>query len=46
MLSTTCNEVIDVVAVKVRNTILRELRDAKYYSVTVDSTADVPHTNH
>ena len=43
--STTCNEAIDVVSVKVRNTrpILRDLLDAKYYSITGDSIAYVSH---
>jgi len=39
--STTCNEIIDLVAQKVLETILLELHQAKYYSITVDSTPDV-----
>lgn len=43
--STACNEFIDVVALQVQKTIPHELREAKYYSITVDSTLDVQHTD-
>lgn len=45
-LSTTiCNEFIDIIGKKVFSTILDELKEAQYYSISVDSTPDVTHTD-
>lgn len=41
--SVTCNEIIDLMAKKVQEVILQELKEAKYYSFTVDSTPDMSH---
>eukprot|EP00918_Siedleckia_nematoides_P048111 GHVU01105364.1.p1 GENE.GHVU01105364.1~~GHVU01105364.1.p1 ORF type:complete len:141 (-),score=11.90 GHVU01105364.1:419-841(-) len=35
-----CDELIDVIGSAVQSTVLERLRKAKYYSMTVDSTAD------
>ncbi|XP_071568451.1 zinc finger MYM-type protein 1-like [Temnothorax nylanderi] len=41
--STTCNEFINLIASKVKNTIVREIQAAKYFSIVVDSTPDIAH---
>ncbi len=43
--STTCNEFISLMASKVRKTILNEIKSSKYYSIIVDSTPDISHTD-
>ena len=39
--STVCEEFIEVIATKVLDTIIFEIKQAKYYSVSVDSTPDI-----
>ena len=39
--STVCEEFIDAIATKVLNIIISQIKQAKYYSVSVDSTPDV-----
>lgn len=41
--STICHELIDIMGKKVLNCIIDELKQAKYYSVSIDSTPDVSH---
>ena len=41
--STICDEFILLLAEKVKSTIVREIKDAKYYGVSIDSTPDVSH---
>jgi len=43
--STVCNELINVLGRKVLSAIVAEVRRAKYYSISVDSTPDVSHTD-
>ncbi|KAG8451639.1 hypothetical protein GDO86_003726 [Hymenochirus boettgeri] len=43
MSSTTVNEFIELMGGKVVDTIVKELDDAKYFSVIVDSTPDLSH---
>lgn len=40
-----CNEFIDIMGKRVLNEILAELRNAKYYSISVDSTPDLSHVD-
>ena len=39
--STVCEEFIDVIATKVLDIFISEIKQAKYYSVSVDSTSDI-----
>ena len=39
--STVCEKFIDVIATKVLDVIISEIKQAKYYSVSVDSTPDI-----
>lgn len=41
---TTQNEIIDVMAKTVRNSILNEIKEAKYYTMLVNCTPDASHT--
>lgn len=41
--STTCNEFISMIAAKVMKTIVAEIKNSKYFSIIVDSTADISH---
>jgi len=43
--STICDEFIDVMGEKTRQTIAEEIREAKYFSVVVDSTPDLSHVD-
>ena len=45
MSSTTCNEFIEILAAKVVAVIVSELKEAKYYSIIVDSTPDLSHVD-
>jgi hypothetical protein len=40
-----CNELIQLVAKKVTESILNDLRGAGYFSLSVDSTADLSHVD-
>ncbi|XP_071578391.1 zinc finger MYM-type protein 1-like [Temnothorax nylanderi] len=42
---TICNELITIIADKTLEIIVNELKDAGYYSVSVDSTPDVSHVD-
>lgn len=45
-LSTTiCEELIEIMASEVRKKIVAEIKLAKYYGVTIDSTPDISHTD-
>ena len=39
--STVCKEFIDTIATKVLDNMISEIKQAKYYSVSVDSTPDI-----
>lgn len=43
--SVICDEVIELLASKVRGIIIDELKQAKYYSIIVDSTLDISQTD-
>ena len=43
--STVCEEFIEILGERVEEVIVDELKAAKYYSVSVDSTPDVSHTD-
>ncbi|XP_065642154.1 uncharacterized protein LOC136073837 [Hydra vulgaris] len=43
--STICDELIDVMGKQVMKTILSEIRGAKFYSISVDSTPDICHVD-
>ena len=43
--STIVEELIQLMAVKVRSTIISEIKQAKYFSVSVDSTPDISHVD-
>lgn len=43
--SKTCDEVIELMAQKVRQVICEELKQSKYYSLIVDSTPDMSHVD-
>ena len=42
---TTCNEIIHLMSQKVRSAIVNEVKDAGYFSLSVDSTPDLSHTD-
>lgn len=42
---TICNEFINLMGDMVRNEIISELKKSKYYSISVDSTPDITHTD-
>ena len=41
--STICNELIDIMGEKVRKLITDQVKETKYFSLTVDSTPDISH---
>lgn len=43
--NSTCDELIGLMASHVRNTIINDIKEAKYLSVIVDSTPDVSHVD-
>jgi len=43
--STTYYEVIHIMKNKIIKTIINEVKDAKYFSIIVDSTPDISHTD-
>lgn len=43
--STICDEVIDLLASKVKKIMVNDIKSAKYFSVIVDSTPDISHTD-
>lgn len=43
--STICDEFIAIIHKKLKETILKEIRNAKYFGLSVDSTPDVSHTD-
>ena len=44
--STVCEEFIDVIAIKVLNIIISEIKQAKDYSKSVSSTPDITNVDH
>ena len=44
--STVCEEFIDVIATKVLDIIISEIKQAKYHSKSVDSTPDITNVDH
>ena len=40
-----CDELINIMANKVMEVIINEVQEAKYYSISVDSTPDITHTD-
>jgi hypothetical protein len=43
--NTTCDELIGLMATNVRNTIINDIKQAKYFSLITDSTPDVSHAD-
>ncbi|XP_013776641.1 zinc finger MYM-type protein 1-like [Limulus polyphemus] len=43
--STTCEEVIEIMGNKVLKTIVEEIKEPKYFSLSADSTPDISHTD-
>ena len=43
--STICDEFITIWGLKVKEKIITEIKDSKYYAVSIDSTPDVSHTD-
>jgi hypothetical protein len=43
--STTCDEFIEILASSVHSQILSEIKEAKYFGVSIDSTPDLGHTD-
>lgn len=39
----TCDEMIELMAKKVGETILEEVKNSKYYSISIGSTSDLAH---
>lgn len=44
LIKTIQNEIVDIMAKTVRNNILNNIKEAKYYTIMFDCTPDVPHT--
>ena len=44
--TTVCEKFIDVIAIKVLDIIISEIKQAMYYSVPVDSTSDITNVDH
>lgn len=45
LLSTTCNELIVLMAKNVTSQIISDVRTAKYFAISVDSTHDIGHVD-
>ncbi|KAJ8897710.1 hypothetical protein PR048_003060 [Dryococelus australis] len=43
--ATICEEVMDLLATKVKKIIIIDVKRAKYFSIIVDSTPDISHTD-
>ena len=43
--STTCDQLIAIIGKEVLSTIIEEIKTAKYYSISVDSTPDISHSD-
>lgn len=43
--ATICDEVINLLAAKVKKIIINDIKRAKYFSIIVDSTPDISHTD-
>ena len=43
--STTCDQLIAIIGKEVLGTIIEEIKTAKYYSISVDSTPDISNSN-
>lgn len=43
--STICNEMIDIMGEKVRKFIIDQVKETKYFSLTIDSTPDISHVD-
>lgn len=43
--STTCDQLIAIIGKEVLSTITEEIKTAKYYSISVDSTPDISHSD-
>ena len=43
--STTCDQIIAIIGKDVLSTIIEEIKRAKYYSISVDSTPDTSHSD-
>lgn len=42
----TCEEFVQLIGEKIKQTIAKEIQNAKYFSVIVDSTPDLSHVDH
>lgn len=45
MSKTICDEFINIIGTEVRNKIISDIKKAKYFSIIVDSTPDISHTD-
>ena len=43
--STTCDQLIAIIGKEVLSTIIEEIKTAKYYSISVDSTPDIEYSD-
>ena len=43
--STTCDQLLAIIGKEVLSTIIEEIKTAKYYSISVDSTPDISHSD-
>ena len=43
--STICDKFITILGLKIKEKIITEIKDSKYYGVSIDSTPDVSHTD-
>lgn len=45
MSKTICDEFINIIGIEVRNKIISDIKKAKYFSIIVDSTPNISHTD-